>query len=72
MDVSAWLARFRTGFDKCFAGILVGVLRTLNYRSKKKSPPHSFRLVPREDFEYWCLQRRRTKATKEESEYAAI
>jgi len=29
MGVSLWLARSRTGFDKCFAGILVGVLRPL-------------------------------------------
>ena len=57
MDVFAWPARFRTGFAKCFAkcsaAILVGVLRSLNYRPR---PPHSFRLVPRRDLEHECLQ----------------
>ena len=52
-DVGAWPARFRTGFDKFFAGIPVGVSRSLNYRSR---PPHSFRLVLREPFEYSFLQ----------------
>ena len=49
MDVSAWPAKFRTGFVKCSARTLMGVLRSLNYRSR---PRHSLRLVPREDFMY--------------------
>ena len=49
MDVSAWPERFRTGLVKCFAGIRVGVFRSLNYRPW---PPHFFRLVPREYFGY--------------------
>ena len=36
MDVSAWPARSRTGFVKCFSGIPVGVLLSLNYRSKPR------------------------------------
>ena len=53
MGVAALPARFRKGSVKCFAAIPVGVLRSLKYRSR---PLQSFRLVPREDFDYYCLQ----------------
>ena len=49
MDVATWPARFSPGFVKCFAVIFVYVFRSLKFRPR---PPHSFRLVPREEFEY--------------------
>ena len=48
-DARVWPVRCRTSFAKCFAVIIMNALRS---RLSRLRPPHSFRLVPCEDFVY--------------------